>query len=70
LEYFQTRFSTAYIPQNARDGEEVSLRKPTLLQERKGKKKRRLAPFEMTVGGGIDDKSEGQPKSQVLSLRH
>jgi len=40
-----------FIPPNARDGAEVSLRKPTLSQERKGKKKRRLAPFEMTVWG-------------------
>jgi len=29
-----------------------SLRKPTGSQERAGKKKRRLAPFGMTVGGG------------------
>ena len=33
------------------DGAEVSLRKPTNSQERDGKKKRRLAPFEMT---GLD----------------
>jgi hypothetical protein len=32
---------------NVRDGEEVSLRKPTHSQERMRKKKRRLAPFEM-----------------------
>ncbi len=40
-----------FIPPNARDGAEVSLRKPTLSQERKRKKKRRLAPFEMTGWG-------------------
>jgi hypothetical protein len=33
------------------DGAEVSLREPTHSQERMRKKKRRLAPFEMTVWG-------------------
>jgi hypothetical protein len=39
------------------DGAEFSLRRPTTLQEQSGKKKRRLAAFEMTVGaGGVGQK--------------
>ncbi len=33
-------------------GQRFSLRKPTTSQERSGKKRRRLAPFEMTVWRG------------------
>jgi|HubBroStandDraft_2_1064218.scaffolds.fasta_scaffold251337_3 hypothetical protein len=33
-------------------GQRFSLRKPTTSQERSGKKRRRLAPLEMTVAGG------------------
>jgi hypothetical protein len=48
-----------FIPPDARDVEEVSLRRPTAFrpdrnlqsQERGGKKKRRPAPFEMTGWG-------------------
>ena len=51
------------------DGAEFSLRKPTTSQERSGKKKRRLAAFEMTGVGlaarsaamrtGLDDEMHG-----------
>jgi hypothetical protein len=41
-----------FIAQNAM-GQRFSLRKPTTLQEQSGKKKRRLAPFEMTVVGAV-----------------
>jgi hypothetical protein len=44
------RVKRDFIPQNTRDGAEVSLRQPTASQEPGGMKKRRLAPFEMTVG--------------------
>lgn len=42
-----------FIAQKACNGAEVSLRRPTIPQERDGEKRRRPAPFEMTVGRGL-----------------
>jgi hypothetical protein len=49
----------------AKKGEErtkrdFSLREPTLSQERKGRKKRRLAPFEMTGKKGRESRTKGR----------
>jgi hypothetical protein len=54
-----TKRKRDFIPRKTRDGAEVSLRKPTLSQERERKKKRRLAPFEMTVWCGQPENKEG-----------
>jgi hypothetical protein len=42
---------------SAEEKRDFSLRRPTTLQEQSGKKKRRPAPFEMTVGWVASDKS-------------
>jgi hypothetical protein len=40
------------LPHTLKAKRDFSLRGPTILQEQNGKKKRRPAPFEMTVRGG------------------
>ena len=42
-----------FIPLNARDGAEVSRRRPPVSQERDGKKKRRPAPFGPARASGM-----------------
>src|SRR5712692_3928014 len=53
-----------FIPHRTRDGEEVSLRRPTHSQERMRKKKRRPAPFEMTVWSGEAKEGRGRAKAR------
>ena len=44
---------------------EFSLRRPTTLQEQSGKKKRRPAPFEMTVRGGLPPGVKIRPRASA-----
>jgi hypothetical protein len=48
---------------------DFSLRKPTTSQERSGKKKRRLAPFEMTVWWGLAGSEAAVCRARVSEAR-
>jgi hypothetical protein len=55
LESWKVDEKRDFVAPTSRDGEEVSLRRPTASQERSGKKERRPAPFEMTCGPGLKE---------------
>ncbi len=62
------RTRTAATVEEKRD---FSLRKPTASQERSGKKKHRLAPFEMTAGwGGAFAGAKREEKASACSVRN